>query len=214
MSEQRRPRRPAMLDPAVAESIEGDEDPATRSELAHTTAHALVEGGRRDSGADPDLLERLVTLVDSEGLDTIAELWSHSPATTLPGALWRLYLLREWVRRDPATVSARYREGLARAEVAGAVAGVAAPSGPDDVVGVVDKVLSGVYAGDLAVALDRAAAFLRVLATGSAMHADYEESDGDGTDLAFEITRRAGGLLTTAEELEAAATLHGSGQLD
>ncbi|MGO1173855.1 MAG: hypothetical protein ACTMKU_06095, partial [Actinomycetaceae bacterium] len=68
MSEQRRPRRPAMLDPAVAESIEGDEDPATRSELAHTTAHALVEGGRRDSGADPDLLERLVTLVDSEGL--------------------------------------------------------------------------------------------------------------------------------------------------
>lgn len=214
MNGARQPRRPAMLDPAVAEEIVGDEDPATRSELAHTTARLIVDGGRRDSGADPDLLDRLITLVDSQGLDTIAELWSRSPAGTLPGALWRLYLLREWVRRDPATVSARYREGLTRAEVAGAVAGVAAPNGPQEVVGVVDQVLSGVYVGDLAVALDRAAAFLRVLATGSALHADYEDSEGDGADFAFEITRRAGGLLNTAEELESAATLHGSGQLD
>lgn len=214
MTERRQPRRPAMLDPAAAEGIQGDEDPATRSELAHTTARAIVDGGRRESGTDPDLLDRLVSLVDSEGLDTIAELWSRSPSSTLPGALWRLYLLREWVRRDPATVAARYREGLTRAEVAGAVAGVAQPNGPEDVVGVVDKVLSGVYVGDLAVALDRAAAFLRVLATGSALHADYAEVEGDGADLAFEITRRAGGLLQTAEELEIAATLHGSNQLD
>ena len=35
---ERRFRRPAMLDPAEAELIEGDEDPATRSEVAHTTA--------------------------------------------------------------------------------------------------------------------------------------------------------------------------------
>ena len=35
-------------------------------------------------------------------------------ADTLPGALWRLYVLREWVRRDPATVADRYRLGVAR----------------------------------------------------------------------------------------------------
>ena len=214
MAEMRKHRRPAMLDPAVAEEILGDEDPATRSELAHTTAHAIVDGGRKESGTDPDLLDRLVRLVDAEGLDTIAELWSRSPADTLPGALWRLYLLREWVRRDPVTISARYREGLTRAEVEGVVAGVADPNGAEEVARVVDQVLSGVYAGDLAVALDRAAAFLRVLATGSALHADDADDEGDGADLAFEITRRAGGLLSTAEDLEHAATLHGSGQLD
>lgn len=211
MSERGRPRRPAMLDPAEAELIQGDEDPATRSEVAHTTAQAIVTGGR--AGAeDRDLVRRLVALVDTEGLDAIATLWSRSPHTTLPGTLWRLYLLREWVRRDPALVADRYRLGLHRAEVAGAVAGVASPPGPSDIIEVVDRVLSGLFDGDLAVALDRAAAFLRVLATGSALHADWIEEDDD--DLAFLVTRRAGALLTTAEELEEAAALYRSGRLD
>lgn len=211
MSERRQPRRPAMLDPAQAELIEGDEDPASRSEVAHTTASAIVHGGR--AGAeDPELVRRLVELVDTEGLDEIAALWHRSPHTTLPGTLWRLYLLREWVRRDPDTVADRYRLGLERAEVAGAIAGVAEPPGPDDVRELCDRVLSGVFDGDLAIALERAAAFLRVLATGSAMHADWIEEDND--DLAFTVTRRAGALLTTAEELEEAAGLYRAGKLD
>ncbi|WP_226920934.1 hypothetical protein [Georgenia subflava] len=204
-------RRPAMLDPAQAELIEGDEDPAMRSEVAHTTAQALVHGGR-ENAEDADLVRRLVTLVDTEGLDAIAALWARSPHTTLPGTLWRLYLLREWVRRDPATVADRYRLGLERAEVAGAVAGVEEPPGPDEVSTVVDKVLSGLFDGDLAVALDRAVAFLRVLATGSALHADWIEEDDD--DLAFRVTRRAGALLATAEELEEAAALYRAERLD
>jgi hypothetical protein len=210
MSE-RRFRRPAMLDPAEAELIEGDEDPAMRSEVAHTTAQALVRGGR-EGAEDAELVRRLVHLVDTEGLDAIAALWSRSPHTTLPGTLWRLYLLREWVRRDPVAVADRYRLGLDRAEVAGAVAGVAEPPGPEEVCDVCDKVLSGLFDGDLAVALERAAAFLRVLATGSAMHADWIEEDDD--DLAFRVTRRAGALLTTAEELEEAAGLYRAGRLD
>jgi len=210
MSE-RRFRRPAMLDPAQAEAIEGDEDPAMRSEVAHTSAQALVRGGR-EGAADPELVRRLVQLVDTEGLDAIAALWSRSPHTTLPGTLWRLYLLREWVRRDPTAVSDRYRLGLERAEVAGAVAGVEEPPGPEEVSAVCDKVLSGLFDGDLAVALERAAAFLRVLATGSAMHADWIEEDDD--DLAFRVTRRAGALLSTAEELEDAAGLYRGGRLD
>lgn len=211
MNERRQPRRPAMLDPAQAELIEGDEDPASRSEVAHTTASAIVHGGR--AGAeDPELVRRLVELVDTEGLDEIAALWHRSPHTTLPGTLWRLYLLREWVRRDPATVADRYRLGLERAEVAGAIAGVAEPPGPEDVRALCDRVLSGVFDGDLAVALERAAAFLRVLATGSAMHADWIEEDDD--DLAFTVTRRAGALLTTAEELEEAAVFYRAGKLD
>ena len=209
---ERRFRRPAMLDPAQAEEIQGDEDPALRSEIAHTTAQALVHGGRAGAEEDPELVQRLVHLVDTEGLDEIAALWARSPHTTLPGTLWRLYLLREWVGRDPQTVADRYRLGVQRAEVAGAVAGVASPPGPQDVKVLVDRVLAGLYAADLAVALERAAAFLRVLATGSAIDADWIQEDDD--ELAFRVTRRAGGLLSTAEELEEAAELYRAGKLD
>ena len=206
----RRPRRPAMLDPRAADELPGDLDPALRSEVAHTTAHALVHQGR--AAEDPEVVERLVRLVEAEGLDTVASLWADSPPTTLPGALWRLYVLREWVRRDPQTISERYRMGVARAEVHDVVAGVASPPGPSDVSRVVDAVLSGVYAGDLAVALERGAAFCRVLATGAALDADLIE-DRDN-DLAARMTRGASGLVRTAEDLEKAAGLWRSGHLD
>ena len=206
-----RPRRPAMLEPAMAEQIVGDEDPAVRSEIAHQTAQILVGEGRSRAD-DPELVDRLVTLVEREGLDAVATLWSRSPSSTLPGALWRLYLLREWVRRDPRQVSERYRLGERRAEVAGVVAGVAQPPGPQEVVDVCDAVMSGMFTGDLAVQLDRAAAFLRVLAPGTALDADWIDDDDD--ELAFQVTRRAGALLTTAEELESAAALWRADRLD
>jgi hypothetical protein len=205
MSEHRaHPRRPAMLDPLAADELVGDVDPALLSEAAHTSASAVVHGGRLRS-EEPELVARLVALVDAEGLDTIASLWSQSPPQTLPGALWRLYLLREWVRRDPRTIAERYRLGLQRAEVAGVVAGVAGPPGPDEVVALADAVLHGVYSADVAVALERAGSFMRVLATGSAIDADWI-ADADETSAAS-VTRRASALLTTAEELESAAEL-------
>ncbi|HLT85661.1 MAG TPA: hypothetical protein VKZ83_15620 [Phototrophicaceae bacterium] len=205
----RKPRRPAMLDAQTAERIVGDVDPALRSQAAHTTAAVLVQRGR--AGAeDPDLLARLVALVDTEGLDTIAELWSQSSPTTLPGALWRLYLMREWVRTDPSTIAERFSLGRQRAEVAGVIAGVVEPPGPDDVAHLADAVLAGVYEGELDVALDRAAAFFRVVATGSALDADWLSDD----ELAGALTRRASALLRTAEELEGAAELWRAGGLD
>lgn len=207
----RRHRRPAMLSPAQADEIVGDLDPALLSEAAHTTAQAVVGGGRL-AAEDQALVARLVALVDSEGIEEVATLWSHSPPDTLPGALWRLYLLREWVRRDPRRIADRYALGLQRAEVAGAIAGVADPPGPAEVVHLADAVLTGVYAADLAVALERAGAFLRVLATGSALDADVLDTTDE--DQAHRVTRRASSLLTTAEELHAAAALWRAGRLD
>src|SRR5690606_18475723 len=87
MVDRQHPRRPAILDAAGAELIEGDVDPAVASELAHTTARVLVFGAGEDA-EDAELAGRLAALVDREGLDSVAELWSRSPATTLPGALW------------------------------------------------------------------------------------------------------------------------------
>lgn len=206
--ERRTPRRPAMLDPRAADELPGDLDPALRSEVAHTTAHAIVHQGR--AAEDPVVVARLVSLVEAEGLDTVAAMWADSPATTLPGALWRLYVLREWVRRDPRTVAERFRLGVERAQVHGVVAGVADHSGPDAVVDVVDAVLSGVFSGDLAVALERAGAFCRVLATGAALDADLMPDADD----AVAVTRGASGLVRTAEELEDAAGMWRAGRLD
>ena len=204
-------RRPAMLSAERAELLPGDPDPADRNELAHSTATALVTGGR--AGADDaDLQRRLVHLVDAEGLDLLAQLWAASPAETLPGALWRLYLLREWTRRDSRTISERYHLGVGRAEVAGVVAGVVSPPGPQEVCDLADAVLHGVFSGDLDVALDRAAAFLYVLVAGTALDADWVESTD--ADHAAELTRRAGALQSTADDLHQAAALWRAGKLD
>ena len=53
----------------------------------------------------PQVTARLVTLVDDLGLSPVADLWSARPARSLPGALWPLYALREWVRRSPEPAS-------------------------------------------------------------------------------------------------------------
>ncbi len=205
-------RRPAMLDPQQADELPGGIDPALRSQVAHTSAAALVHRGRSDAPDDPALVGRLVRLVEAEGLDVVAALWADSPPASLPGALWRLYVLREWVRRDPHTLAERYRLGVSAAPVHDVVAGVASPPGPAELRDVVDAVLSGVYTGDLDVALERGAAFCRVLATGAAFDADYLE--GSDSDAAARLTRGASSLVRTAEELEHAAALWRTDRLD
>lgn len=205
-----RPRRPAMLDPRDADELPGELDPALRDQVAHTTAHAIVHRARDTE--DPQVVERLVHLVETEGLDVVAGLWSDAAPNSLPGALWRLYVLREWVRRDPQTVALRYRLGVDAAPVHEAIAGVPRPPGPQDVRDLADAVLSGVFTGDLAVALERAGSFCRILATGAAFDADAREvADPDG---ALRMTRGAGSLLRTAQELEHAAELWRADRLD
>lgn len=204
-----RPRRPSFLSPNAMDAASGGYDPAQQAEAAHMTAAAIVEAGR--GTGDPTLVSRLVSLVDDHGLSTLADLWADRPARSLPGALWRLYVLREGVRRDPAGTALDYAEGQAAAPVAHVVAGVADPIGPQEVSALADAVLTGVFHGDLAVALERAAAFCRVSSTGRARRAN----DLEATDelAAAALTRSAAALLTTAEDLEAAARLWRAGDL-
>jgi hypothetical protein len=75
-----------------------------------------------------------------------------------------------------------------------------------------DAVLSGVYTGDLAVALARGAAFCRVLATGAAFDAD--DLEGADASAAQRLTRGASSLVRTAEELEEAAGMWRAERLD
>jgi hypothetical protein len=198
-SDDSRPRRPALFGPAALDTFSSGADPEALAEAAHATAGAIVQAGR--GADDPELTARLVRLVDDHGLDTIADLWADRPARSLPGALWRLYVVREWVRRDAVEASRDYHAGCALAEVSDAVAGVAHPPGPDEVRALADAVLTGVYSGELDVALERAAAFCRVVASGRAVRADDVTDDG----LAVQLTRRAASLQQTADDLDAAA---------
>ncbi|MDQ6641527.1 MAG: hypothetical protein M3Y66_03425 [Actinomycetota bacterium] len=198
--ERHRPRRPAMFNPSAMETFARSLDPLRQIEAAHESAAILVHTGR--TARDPELTARLVALVEELGLSTVADLWAARPARSLPGCLWRLYVLREWVRRDPGGASADYLAGMRFTDVNHAVAGVAEPPGPDELAAMTDAVLAGVFAGDLAVALDRAAAFCRVVSAG---RADLSEGE--------EAAQRAAQLLTTAADLAGAANLWREGEL-
>src|SRR4051794_21311323 len=110
------------------EALVGGTDPALVSEAADRAAHLLVRGSR--DAADAEVAERLLHLADTEGIETIAEVWSGSPADSLAGCLWRLYLLRQWVYADPVGVARQFDAGRAHAEGASSVAGGADPPGP------------------------------------------------------------------------------------
>ena len=120
------PRRPLSFGPEDLEAHGGTSPgPAELTEIAHQSAAVLLGAGR--AAHDPEVTARLVTLVDDLGLDTVAELWSGRPGRSLPGALWRLYALREMVRRNPVQSSMEYAAGIRFTDVAHAVAGIAEP---------------------------------------------------------------------------------------
>ncbi|MBG6084855.1 hypothetical protein [Zhihengliuella flava] len=205
-----RHHKPKPFEPLDFEPFPGGPDPARVSEAAHLAAHALVHHGR--DSEDPQVTERLVALADKEGLEAIAELWSESPAHSLPGALWRLYALRSAVVRDPERMAAYFSAGRSTAQVSHAVAGVAEPPGADELRTMADSILSGAFDGDFDVALERTAAFCRVIALGQTEHA--HELEPSNENHARKLTQQAGQLIKTAEDLETSAKLWRREELD
>ncbi len=198
--EHRHPRRPAFFSPSALEAHGGAYDPSEVIHAAHETAAVLVRTGR--ASHDPGLTDRLVALVDDIGLSTLAELWSERPARSLPGALWRLYVLREWVIRAPEEASREYAAGIRFTGPNHVVAGAAEPPGPHEISQVIEEILRGVFNGDLAVALERAAAFCQVVSAG---RADIGEGD--------EVAERAASLLLMGRDLAACAAAWRAGVL-
>jgi len=205
-----RHHKPKPFTPREFESYIGGADPARVSEAAHLSARAFVHGGLANE--DPEVTARLISVAEDEGLEVLAELWSEAPARSLPGALWRLYAIRTATLNNPEVMATRFRAGAHRAQVDRIVAGAAEPPTSDELRKMADSILSGAFDGDFAHALERTAAYCRVVALGMAEHADAADLANEARG--SKLTQRATALIKTAEDLEACARMWRSDCLD
>ncbi|MGH3346477.1 MAG: hypothetical protein ACRDO4_05805, partial [Nocardioides sp.] len=77
---QRPHHRPMLPGDRAIEASSGSVDPAELAEAADRAATLLVRGAH-DSD-DDGIAERLLHLADTEGIETIAEVWSSAPGDT------------------------------------------------------------------------------------------------------------------------------------
>lgn len=207
MTTRRTPRRPAMLDAEQAENIPGAEDGARSSEVAHLVAQTLL-GIEKDTDQN---VQHLRELLESGGVDTVSELWSASPANTLPGTLWRLYLVYQWYLRDPKLVNERFQQGRGALEIGQAVSFERS----DKSVSTLMEELAALWQAKTSITglgplLDKVADFLHVLASG--VSAEWIKDARD--ELANPVTLRPQALLQTASDLKLSARIAKANRLD
>ena len=207
MTTRKTPRRPAMLDAEQAENIPGAEDGASSSQVAHLVAQTLL-GIEKDSDQN---VQHLRELLESGGVDTVSELWSASPANTLPGKLWRVYLVYQWYLRDPKLVNERFQQGLAALEIGE----TALFERSDKSVSTLMEELAALWQAKTSITgleplLDKVADFLHVLASG--VSAEWIKDARD--ELADPVTLRPQALLQTASDLKLSARAAKANRLD
>lgn len=185
----------------MTDGLAGGADPAQINEMAHLSAAALLDRVRHSE--DPAVVARVLTLVETQGVDEIAELWSDAEPDSLPGALWRLYMLRSWMRGRGEAIARLWRVGEPTATSASAIAGVDAAPEEADILRLADAILSGAFTGDFAVALERAAAFTQVVSKGLRIEA---RAVSDPTKAA-RLLHTAGNLMVTARDFAHCAQL-------
>jgi hypothetical protein len=203
--------RPVRFPGGRFDSFAEGQDPAEISRMAHESAHALLSRVR--AAPDTNVVERLVAFTDEHGVDALAELWSRSSPRSLPGALWRVYVLRHLIRQNPAEASYLFQRGVeATSSIDAVLAGASDPAGADEVQDLADHILRGLFEGDFAIALDRAAAFCRLSAAGCTSIAD--DLEPTEPHRSTDLTSRALRLSRTGSELVACAQLWRRGSLD
>ncbi len=204
-------QRPVLQPTSSFEWIIGSDEPGAAHRLAQETSWALLDRVR--SVADPGVVDRVVAMAAGHGIDDIAELWASAGAHSLAGVLWRLYLLRRIVDSDPEGTAELFRAGqVVSVTIDPIVAGPAEPVNPASIAALCDTLLRGVFRGDFAVALERAASYCRVMSAGAAAIADGRDAFDD--EHAAQLTTRALRYSTFAEELHAGSRRWRDGTLD
>ena len=213
-----RPHRPARVPSGAFDAFIGADDPAEVSRIAHDTAAALLHRVRGTD--DPAVIARLVRFTDEHGIDDLVELWSAAASNSLPGSLWRLYLIRDAAIRNPEATAFCFRRGLeVDRTISRVVAGAPTPTGPDEIVALCDEILRGAFVGDVGIALARASAYARIMSqgaaelteplTGTVLVDGHDEADTSRTWL-----RRSSRYLELADDLHAASMRWHDGVLD
>ena len=194
------------MEAAITDPAELVMDPADVSAIAHATAAALLSRGQSSDHAR--IREALVRFADEHGLDTLAELWSRAHPLSLPGALWRLYLVRAVVHHNPLDTTQLFQRGvddLPTIDVV--VAGAPDPLSAEDFSGVLDDILMGAFDGDLAHALERASAVATAVSAGAISLALADDRE------ASYLTSRSLTWSVIAQELEGCASRARKGTL-
>lgn len=165
-----RHHKPVSMSPWRLEASEAEEEalwrlhPERQRLVAADTASLLV----RESGAErPEMLARLKTFVDEEGLDTLAQLWSRAEKASLPRALWRLFQIREQITLRPHEIGQLVQRGLDSLDTIDTVIIAATqPVTAESVRGIIEEILSGTFADSLEEALQRASSLARLVSAG------------------------------------------------
>lgn len=194
------------MEPHVADKMTDGVDPAVSLQIAHDTATSLVRRIRESD--DSAVLERLLAYTENHGVGELAELWSAAPAHSLPGALWRLYVVRASIIKDEPFAATAYDVGAELEATADTiVAGAPRPTSPADIRDLADEILRGAFRGDIGDALDRAAAYCRVEARGITDIAGRSELGNSA------MLQRALTLTDFAVDFAACARLDRAGKL-
>lgn len=107
MNAQKKFRRPAILTPEQSEMIEGSEDPAESAIVANEVAQAFI-----DTDPSDKRIERIRHTVQNEGPDQFAPLWQGQPQSSIPGVLWRAYVMLQWWDTDEETIRHHFDVGV------------------------------------------------------------------------------------------------------
>lgn len=161
MPDAQRPRRPASLPVEPTAAGTPEDVPGRRSEVADRVVEALLTVGRQD----PALA---VQRADDLGLPQLGEAWAAAEPGSRAAVLWRLHLLRSWLRFRGAEAVTVYVAGRAMAPVEDVVAGVPEMPTAAELGEVGERLLLAAYGGSFADAAERGAALLRVIASGQA----------------------------------------------
>lgn len=194
--------RPILQPNTSFDWVIGSDDPEASHRIAQETSWALLNRVRQV--ADPEIVARVIEVASGEGINDIAELWSRESTHTLAGVLWRLYLLRRIVDADAVGSADLFERGSVRiGTIDPIVAGAIEPVSPASMAQLCDSILRGAFVGDLGSALDRAAAYARVMSSGATDLADEREILDP--EHSTELTTRGLRYATIARELDAGA---------
>ena len=171
--------------------------PERKAGIARDTA-LLILGRSTDTPLPADMTARVKSFIEEGGLDDVAHLWAESEPVSVPGALFRLYRVRDQIQKQPEDIARLVAIGQdALDTIDPVVAGLRDPITPESVVALIDSVFFGAFDGELAEALTRVGALAKLVARGL-LDLPHDQAE------AFDLAKSSLAWGVIADELMAA----------